>query len=131
MCSIGSDHFSTRILSHIRNSSLGLQRLNLSDERLLHIHRNLSALQTFLDNNPHLFQSTPGDPTGARAGNTNDAEAWKVCYIQTALNHLNSLLLQAEKASVAQLQALLHRSVEGISFVLLLHDYHLEDLIGK
>lgn len=39
--------------------------------------------------------------------------------------------LQAEQNSVAQLQSLLTRTVEAISFVLLLNDYRLGELIAR
>jgi nuclear pore complex protein Nup155 len=38
---------------------------------------------------------------------------------------------KAEQSSVAQLQALLTRTIEAISFVLLLNDYKLGELIAK
>lgn len=38
---------------------------------------------------------------------------------------------KAEQSSVAQLQTLLTRTIEAISFVLLLNDYRLGDLIAQ
>lgn len=40
-------------------------------------------------------------------------------------------MTQAEQSSVAQLQSLLTRTVEAISFVLLLNDYRLGELIAQ
>lgn len=45
------------------------------------VQRNLFALHSFLEGNPHLFHSATGDYTGARAAPTSDQEAWKVDYI--------------------------------------------------
>jgi nuclear pore complex protein Nup155 len=39
--------------------------------------------------------------------------------------------IQAEQSSVAQLQALLTRAIEAISFVLLLNDYRLGELVAQ
>ncbi|KAF9244625.1 nucleoporin [Melanogaster broomeanus] len=94
--------------------SLGLQELNAEENLLVTIQKNLYALKEFLDKNPHLFHSTPGDPTASRSTVGHEQEAWK-----------------AEQNSVAQLQALLTRTIEAISFVLLLSDYRLGELIAK
>ena len=45
------------------------------------VQRNLFALHSFLEGNPHLFHSATGDYSGARAAPTSDQEAWKVDYI--------------------------------------------------
>ena len=45
------------------------------------VQRNLFALHSFLEGNPHLFHSATGDYSGARAAPTSDQEAWKVNYI--------------------------------------------------
>ena len=42
-----------------------------------------------------------------------------------------SLLIQAEQKSVAELQALLARTIEGVSFFLLLIDHRIGELIGQ
>ncbi|KAH9044824.1 nucleoporin [Lactarius pseudohatsudake] len=55
-----------------------------------------NALHNFLEGNPHLFHSTTGDYSSARAAPASDQEAWK-----------------AEQKSVAELQALLARTIEG------------------
>ena len=85
---------------------------NIPDSALVTIQKNLYALKEFLDNNPQLFGSSPGDHLGSRSNN--DQEAWKV-----------------EQTSAAQLQALLSRTIEAISFVLLLTDYHLGELVAS
>ncbi|KAF9229208.1 nucleoporin [Gyrodon lividus] len=94
--------------------SLGLQELNVEESLLVTIQKNSYALKEFLDKNPHLFHSTPGDPTASRSTVGHEQEAWK-----------------AEQSSVAQLQALLTRTIEAISFVLLLSDYRLGELIAQ
>jgi nuclear pore complex protein Nup155 len=40
-------------------------------------------------------------------------------------------ITQAEQKSVAELQSLLSRTIEAVSFVLLLNDYRLGELIAK
>jgi hypothetical protein len=45
------------------------------------VQRNLFALHSFLEGNPHLFHSATGDFSGARAAPTSDQEAWKVDHI--------------------------------------------------
>ena len=96
------------------------------------VQRNLFALHSFLEGNPHLFHSATGDYSGARAAPTSDQEAWKVGHI-----HLNSVLwltdqpLQAEQKSVADLQTLLARTIEGVSFFLLLIDHRIGELISQ
>ncbi|KAF8846309.1 nucleoporin [Paxillus ammoniavirescens] len=94
--------------------SFGLQELNVEENLLVTVQRNLHALKEFLDKNPHMFHSTPGDPTASRSTVGHEQEAWK-----------------AEQNSVAQLQALLTRTIEAISFVLLLSDYRLGELIAQ
>jgi nuclear pore complex protein Nup155 len=42
------------------------------------VQRNLVALHSFLEGNPHLFHSATGDYSGARAAPASDQEAWKV-----------------------------------------------------
>jgi nuclear pore complex protein Nup155 len=59
-------------------SSAGLQQSNVSDVILVTVQKNLYALKDFLDNNPHLFHSSPGEPGGAHSAPGNDQEAWKV-----------------------------------------------------
>ncbi|KAH9175438.1 nucleoporin [Lactarius sanguifluus] len=81
---------------------------------LLMVQRNLEALHNFLEGNPHLFHSTTGDYSSARAAPASDQEAWK-----------------AEQKSVAELQALLARTIEGVSFFLLLIDHRIGELIGQ
>ncbi|KAN0100556.1 Non-repetitive/WGA-negative nucleoporin C-terminal domain containing protein [Tylopilus felleus] len=93
--------------------AFGLQELNVDDNLLVVIQKNLYALKEFLDKNPHLFHSTPGDPA-SRNTVGHEQEAWK-----------------AEQSSVTQLQALLTRTIEAISFVLLLSDYRLGELIAQ
>ncbi|KIL70918.1 hypothetical protein M378DRAFT_95691 [Amanita muscaria Koide BX008] len=86
----------------------GRQELAVSDDTLVMIQKNLFYLKDFLDKNPHLFHSAPGE---TRVPVT-DQEAWK-----------------AEQSSVSELLSLLTRTIEALSFVLLLNDYRLGDLI--
>ncbi|KAI6047699.1 nucleoporin [Pisolithus marmoratus] len=94
--------------------SLGLHELNLPEHLLATIQKNMYMLREFLEKNPHLFHSTPGDPAALRSPAGHEQEAWK-----------------AEQNSVAQLLSLLTRAIEAISFVLLLNDYRLGELIAR
>lgn len=94
--------------------SLGLHETNISEDLLFMVQKNLFALKDFLDKNPHLFHSGTADYTGARAAPASDQEAWK-----------------AEQNSVAQLQTLLARTIEGASFFLLLNDHRIGELIAQ
>ena len=76
--------------------------------------KNLYALKELLDTNPQLFHSTPGDQAGARGATTSEQEAWK-----------------AEQSSVSQMLSLLTRTIEAISFVLLLIDHRWGELIAQ
>ncbi|KAH9487013.1 putative nucleoporin [Psilocybe cubensis] len=96
----------------VANSS-GVQVLNASETLLLNVQKNLYALKEFLTRNPHLFHSSPSEPTSSRAVVT-EQEAWK-----------------AEQNSVSELQVLLTRTIEALSFVLLLNDYRFGELISK
>jgi nuclear pore complex protein Nup155 len=75
--------------------------------------KNLYALKEPLDTNPQLFHSTPGDQASARGATTGGREAWK-----------------AEQSSVSQMLSLLTRTIEAISFVLLLIDHRWGELIA-
>ena len=72
------------------------------------------ALKELLDTNPQLFHSTPGDQAGARGATTSEQEAWK-----------------AEQNSVSQMLSLLTRTIEAISFALLLIDHGWGELIAQ
>ncbi|KIY50546.1 nucleoporin-domain-containing protein [Fistulina hepatica ATCC 64428] len=73
---------------------------------------NLNSLKESLVQNPRLFQF-PTDIPSSRSS-SNDQQAWKV-----------------EQTSVMELTALISRTIEAMSFVLLLNDYHLGDLIAQ
>lgn len=76
------------------------------------MQQNLFALKDFLDKNPHIFHAAgPVEPTTSRAP-VPDQEAWK-----------------AEATSIAELQALLGRTIEALSFMMLLSDYQLGELV--
>ncbi|THH34060.1 hypothetical protein EUX98_g164 [Antrodiella citrinella] len=90
-----------------------VQQSNLSEDVLVTIQQNMFALKDLLDRNPQLFHSAPGDHAGARSAAANEQEAWK-----------------AEQNSVSQLLSLLARTIEAISFFILLTDHHIEDLIS-
>lgn len=66
----------SQLLTFLRAN--GLAESNVSDEVLITVQKNLYALKDFLDRNPHLFHSAPGDHTGARAAAASEQEAWKV-----------------------------------------------------
>lgn len=48
-----------------------------------------------------------------------------------SFNRLINVSFQAEQKSVAELQALLARTIEGVSFFLLLIDHRIGELIGQ
>ncbi|THV07704.1 nucleoporin [Dendrothele bispora CBS 962.96] len=91
----------------------GVPQSAIPDNKLVVIQKNLYALKDLLDKNPQLFHSSPGDSTAARAPAL-EQEAWK-----------------AEQASVSELLSLLTRTVEALSFVLLLNDYRFGDLLNR
>ncbi|THH00942.1 hypothetical protein EW026_g1653 [Hermanssonia centrifuga] len=97
-----------------KSGPLGLQEPNVPDDVLVTVQKNLYALKELLDKNPHLFHSAPSDYTGARSATAAEQEAWK-----------------AEQSSVIQLLNLLGRTIEAISFVLLLTDHRLGELIAQ
>ncbi|OCH96059.1 nucleoporin [Obba rivulosa] len=92
----------------------GLHESSVPDDTLITVQKNLFALKELLDTNPHLFHSAPGDHAGARSAGASEQEAWK-----------------AEQTSVSQLMALLARTIEAISFVLLLCDHRLGELVRQ
>jgi nuclear pore complex protein Nup155 len=55
-----------------------VQQLNVSDALLEGIQKNLHALKDFLDQNPQLFHSSPGDHAGARSAAASEQDAWRV-----------------------------------------------------
>ncbi|KAJ7071105.1 nucleoporin, partial [Mycena amicta] len=92
---------------------LGIHRSTVPDTTLVFVQKNVFALKDLLDKNPHLFQSSPADTGSARAA-ASEQEAWK-----------------AEQSSVSELLMLATRIIEALSFVLLLNDYKLGDLVAK
>lgn len=76
------------------------------------IQKNLAGLKDFLDQNPHMFHMMP---TGANGSSVSpEMDAWK-----------------AEQEEVNRLTSLLTRTIEALSFVLLLMDYNLSLLVLK
>jgi len=55
----------------------GQQSLNVPEATLVNVQKNLVALKDFLSRNPHLFHSSPSEPTSGRTLMT-EQEAWKV-----------------------------------------------------
>ncbi|KAH8835728.1 nucleoporin [Flagelloscypha sp. PMI_526] len=97
-----------------RPGANGKQEPVIPDKILVTVQANLVALKDFVDLNPHLFHSSPTDTQAARGGPTEEQEAWKV-----------------ERKSISELQTLFTRTIEALSFVLLLNDYRLGDLVAK
>ncbi|KAJ6575033.1 nucleoporin [Mycena capillaripes] len=91
----------------------GMQQSAIPDKTLVIVQKNVYALKDFLDKNPHLFHSSPGDAGNTRAA-VSEQEAWK-----------------AEQTSVSELLALSTRIIEALSFVLLLNDYKLGELVAR
>lgn len=94
------------------------------------IQRNLFALKTFLDRNPQLFSSAPGEQVGSRQSAEHDPWKVSVCTNFVIIEEVETLK-QAEHTSSQQLQALLSRTIEAISFVLLLIDYNFGELVSQ
>ncbi|GLB36074.1 putative non-repetitive/WGA-negative nucleoporin C-terminal [Lyophyllum shimeji] len=91
---------------------LNKQKLAVEEDVIVTIQKNLFFLKDFLDRNPHLFHSSPSESsTRVPAA---EQEAWR-----------------AEQNSVSELLALLSRTIEALSFILLLNDYMLGDLISQ
>ncbi|KAM0752957.1 nucleoporin-domain-containing protein [Meredithblackwellia eburnea MCA 4105] len=85
------------------------QTTNVSEATLTAVQRDLVSLRAFVDQEQHLFTLVPDGGRSAHAA---------VAY-------------QAEQASLAGLSRLLTQSVEAISFVLLLIDYKISDIIAS
>ncbi|KAK0208086.1 nucleoporin [Desarmillaria ectypa] len=95
-----------------RTSASGVHEPTVSEAVLVTVQKNLYSLKDLLDRNPHLFHSSPGD-TAVRASAA-EQQAWK-----------------AEQSSVVELMSLLTRTIEALSFILLLTDYRIGDLITR
>lgn len=107
---------------------------------LMRIQRDLSNLRNFLDSDSQVF-SALGDQWSGR----NEAEAQQVCdtmlmcpgclssltdYERARLVSL-SPLLQIEQDSIHALRLLLTQTIEAISFVLLLIDYRMSEVVAS
>jgi len=97
-----------------RHRAFGINESAVHENVYITAQKNLYALKELLDTNPQLFHSTPGDQAGARGATTSEQEAWK-----------------AEQSSVSQMLSLLTRTIEAISFVLLLIDHRWGELIAQ
>ncbi|KAK0464897.1 nucleoporin [Desarmillaria tabescens] len=93
-------------------SASGSHEPTVPETVLVTVQKNLYSLKDLLDKNPHLFHSSPGD-TAVRPPAA-EQQAWK-----------------AEQSSVVELLSLLTRTIEALSFILLLTDYRIGDLITK
>lgn len=90
------------------NINLRRQVSNVSDTLLSSVQRNIADLQVFLKSNQQLFATSAGDPR-----DRSDQSAWK-----------------AEHASLVGIDHLITQCIEGISFILLLIDYHLPETLS-
>ncbi|KAF8922648.1 nucleoporin [Mucidula mucida] len=90
----------------------GIYLPTVPEKIVMAVQKNLTSLKDFLDRNPHIFHLSPSD-SAARAPSL-EQEAWK-----------------AEQTSVTELLSLLTRTIEALSFVLLLTDYNISDLVIK
>ncbi|KAG6818004.1 hypothetical protein H0H87_009159 [Tephrocybe sp. NHM501043] len=90
---------------------VGRQKLRIAENVIVTVQKNLFLLKDFLDKNPHLFHSSPSEPSSRIP--IAEQEAWR-----------------AEQNSVSEILSLLGRTIEALSFVLLLNDYMLSDLIS-
>ncbi|KAG5647653.1 hypothetical protein DXG03_009006 [Asterophora parasitica] len=91
---------------------LNRQKLGVEENTIVTIEKNLFSLKDFLEKNPHLFHSSSSE-SSTRVP-VSEQEAWR-----------------AEQHSVSELISLLSRTTEALSFVLLLNDYMLGDLISQ
>ncbi|KAG8684883.1 hypothetical protein FRC09_015089, partial [Ceratobasidium sp. 395] len=89
----------------------GKQLSNLSEDMLVDIQNDLNKLKDFVTSHPQVLLAGSGEFNMTRGGGDQEA-------------------LKAEHTSIAQLQALLFRIIEGISFVLLLIDYKFSETIA-
>ncbi|KAG6862386.1 hypothetical protein C0995_011826 [Termitomyces sp. Mi166 len=88
----------------------GRQKLSVAENVIVTIQKNLFLLRDFLDKNPHLFHSSPSESSNRVP--VAEQEAWR-----------------AEQNSVSEIISLLSRTIEALSFILLLNDYMLGDII--
>jgi len=73
---------------HLLPRPSGVAQSAVPDSKLVIIQKNLYALKDLLDKNPHLFHSSPGDSTAARAPAL-EQEAWKVgCFYSHIVRHI-------------------------------------------
>ncbi|BGP18726.1 hypothetical protein JCM10213_009205 [Rhodosporidiobolus nylandii] len=86
----------------------GRQIANVPDGVLSSVQRDLIALRTFVEQEQHLFTHLPDS---SRTGH-------------------NAAAYSSEQSSLSALRLLLTQSVEAISFVLLLIDYKLSDIVS-
>ncbi|GAA5993501.1 hypothetical protein JCM10908_000619 [Rhodotorula pacifica] len=93
----------------ISGSSPAQQMSNMPESVLSAVQRDLIALRTFVEHEQHLFTHIPDS---SRAGH-------------------NAAAYAAEQASLSALRLLLTQSVEAISFILLLIDYKLSDIVAS
>ncbi|KAG0656686.1 hypothetical protein C6P46_006988 [Rhodotorula mucilaginosa] len=93
----------------ISGSTPAQQMSNMPESVLSAVQRDLIALRTFVEHEQHLFTHIPDS---SRAGH-------------------NAAAYAAEQASLSALRLLLVQSVEAISFILLLIDYKLSDIVAS
>ncbi|GAA6057256.1 hypothetical protein JCM3770_003825 [Rhodotorula araucariae] len=89
-------------------STPAMQIANVPEGTLSAVQRDLSTLRSFVEQEQHLFTHLPDS---SRAGH-------------------NAAAYAAEQTSLSALRLLLTQSVEAISFVLLLIDYKLSDIVA-
>lgn len=75
----------------------------------MRIQRDLAGLRQFVEGDAHVFEMV-----GGQWSDKNDAEAFQV-----------------EMESIASLRSLLVQTIEAISFILLLIDYRLPDVVAS
>ncbi|KAG6912027.1 hypothetical protein DXG01_000275 [Tephrocybe rancida] len=90
----------------------GRLKLRIAEDVIVTVQNNLFLLRDFLNKNPHLFHSSPSESSSRVP--VAEQEAWR-----------------AEQNSVSEILTLLGRTIEALSFVLLLNDYMLGDLISQ
>ena len=90
----------------------GLNVSNISDGTVTLVQKNLESVKRFFETNQGFFSAGSGDHTGARLNPEQEA-------------------LKAEKQSADLLIALLKRTIEAISFFVLLVDHNIGELIDQ
>lgn len=97
------------------------------------VQRDLSNLRNLLEADQQLFALIGDQWSGRSEVEAAEVSFWLRLPLRTEpmLSQIHGLGLQAEQASVNALRGLLVQSIEAISFVLLLIDYKLPEVVAS